>query len=248
VSELERALVALGREFEVPEAPDVVPAVLLQLEPRRTRAAWRPGTRPQRRLALVVALAVLALLAAALAVPDARSALFRVFSIGGERIELVDDLPDVPVDPVELELTLGERISPAEARRVAGFDLRELEEPPDRAYLGDRGTIWFVYGEPENVRLLVAQTPLLHVDERLLLMKLAGPGMTVEPVLVDGTRGFFVSGKWHLVMLLDEFGDPVEESLRLARNVLVWEQDGVAIRLEGDFSKEEARELASSLR
>ncbi len=45
-------------------------------------------------------------------------------------------------------------------------------------------------------------------------------------------------------MLLDEFGNPVEESARLARNVLVWEEDGIAFRLEGDFTKEEALELA----
>ena len=245
MNELERALVALGRELHVPDAPDAVPAVLSRLEHRGRGAAWRPG---RRRFALAIAIAALALVAAALAVPDARSALFRFFSIGGERIELVDELPEVARDPLELELTLGERISPAEARRVAGFDLRELEERPDRVYLGERGTVWFSYGEPENVRLLVAQTPLLHVDEELILKKLAGPGTDVEPVLIDGARGFFISGKWHIVMLLDEFGDPVEESLRLARNVLVWERDGVATRLEGDFSKEQALEIASSLR
>ena len=246
MSELERALVALGRDLDVPDAPDVVPAVLQRLEPRgHSRGAWLAG---RRRLALVVALVALALIAAALAVPDARSALFRFLSIGGERIELVDELPEVARDPLELELTLGERISLAEARRVLGFDLRELEERPDRVFLGERGTVWFVYGEPENVRLLVAQTRLLHVDEQLLLKKLAGPGTDVEPVLVDGARGFFISGQWHIVMLLDEFGDPVEESLRLARNVLVWERDGVATRLEGDFSKEQALEIASALR
>jgi hypothetical protein len=40
----------------------------------------------------------------------------------------------------------------------------------------------------------------------------------------------------------------VEESARLARDVLIWERDGVAFRLEGDLGKDEAVELAESVR
>lgn len=243
MSELERALVTLGRELEIPEAPDVVPAVLQQLaggERRRTRS---------RRWVLAVALAALAVLAATLAVPEARSALFRVLHIGGERIEHVDELPEVAPDPAELDLdqALGERVSLAEARRRAGFDLRELEDAPDRVYLGDRGTVWFLYGEPSNVRLLVAQTPRVRVDE-ILIKKLVGSATAVEPVAVGGARGYYIDGAPHVVLLLDEQGHPVEESIRLARNVLVWEKDGVGFRLEGGFTRKQALELAGSLR
>lgn len=244
MNELECALVALGRDLDVPETPDVVPSVLQGLESRD-----RPrGTR--RRRALAVAIAVLAALTAALAVPAARSALFRVLHIGGERIELVDELPRVVPDPagLDLELALGDRISVAEARRRAGFDLRELEEAPDRVYLDSRGMVWFLYGRPSNVRLLVAQTSQLAVDPELILKKLVGPGTSVEPVLVDGARGVYISGDTHFLVFLDEQGNPVEESARLARNVLVWERDGVALRLEGDLTKEQALELAESLR
>jgi hypothetical protein len=242
VNELERALTALSPEIAVPEAPDLVPAVLARIQPRRER-------RPQpRRWVLAVALVVLALLGATLAIPDARSALFRILHIGGERIEFVDELPAVPPSPaVDLDVVLGQRVTLEEARREAGFDLRELEETPDRVYLGDRGTVWFLYGTPERVRLLVAQTPLLLVDQQLILKKLAGPDTRVEQVVVDGSTGYFLSGAPHLVLLLDANGDVVEESARLAKNVLVWESGDVAYRLEGNFGKEDALRLASML-
>lgn len=244
MNELERALTALGRELAVPEAPDLLPAVLAGIEPT-------PARRPQpRRWVLAVAIVALAALAATLAIPDARSALFRVLHIGGERIEFVDDLPVVSPAPtgLDLDVVLGRRVTLEEARRRAGFDLRELDEAPDRVYLGERGTVWFLFGTPERIRLLVAQTPLLFVEESLFLKKLAGPGTQIEQVAVDGSTGFFLVGEPHLLLLLDANGQVVEESARLAKNVLVWESGGVAYRLEGDFGKDDALRLADSLR
>jgi hypothetical protein len=243
VNGLEHALAELGRELEVPPAPDLVPAVLARIEPRR---AARP--RP-RRWVLVVAVTVLAALVATLAIPDARSALFRILRIGGEQIVLVDALPEVTGQAgLALEATLGMRVTIEQARRDAGFDVRELETPPDRVYLGDRGTVWFLYGTPSSARLLVAQTPLHSVDEILFLKKLASPETMIEEVDVDGARGFLLTGEPHFVLLVDQAGEIVEETARLARDVLVWERDGVAYRLEGDFTRDEAFELARLLR
>lgn len=240
MSELERALTAVGRDLDVPEAPDLVPAVLAQLGSRSVR-------RPERhRWILAVALVVVAALAATLAIPDARSALFRFLSIGGERIELVDSLPEVPAQE-GLELALGERVSLDEARRASSLPLRELDKPPDRVYLGERGTVWFLYGSPERVRLLVAQSSLLPPGEDVLLKKLASPETRVERVEVDGSPGIFLSGETHLVVLLDEYGFIVEESARLAHDVLIWERDGVGYRLEGDFELDEALRIAAAL-
>ena len=142
---------------------------------------------------------------------------------------------------------LGERVTLEEARRRAGFALRELDEEPDRVYLGDRGTVWFLYGTPERVRLLVAQTPRLRLGTDLIFKKLVGPQTRIEPVDVDGSPGFFLDGEPHLVLLLDENGQVVIESARLSRNVLVWDSGRVTYRLEGDFGKDEALRLARSL-
>lgn len=243
MTELERSLTALGPALDVPDGPDLAPAVLARIESRPAPKAL-PG---RRKLVLVVAVALLAALAATLAIPDARSALFRALHIGGERIELVDDLPRVSVEH-DLELALGERVTLEAARGRSAFDLRELDEPPDRAYLGERGTVWFLYGEPERVRLLVAQTPLHVLERELMVKKLAGPETRVEWVSVDGSPGVFLSGESHFLFLLDEYGQIVEESARLARDVLIWESEGVAYRLEGELEKEEALRLAGALR
>ena len=244
MSELERALLAVGRDLDVPEAPDVVPAVLERINRRSRGAAWPFG---RRELAIGVAVVLLVALAAVLAVPDARSALLRVLHLGGERIELVDELPPAPS---ELDETvLGEQVSLEEARRRAGFPLRELPAPPDRVYLlGTRPTVWFVYGPPGGVRLLVSQTPRLVVDRDLIAKKSAGPGTSIGETDVDGSPAFFLSGDPHLVLLYDENGEVVTDSTRLARNVLLWQDDNRAFRLEGDFSMDDAVELGESLR
>jgi hypothetical protein len=242
MSELERALHLLGQRLEVPETPDLVGAVLPRLEPRRQRRLVE-----RRRWVLAVAVAALALLGATLAIPDARSALFRILHIGGERIEFVDELPDIePLD--DLELMLGERVTLEEARARSEIELRELEDAPDRVYLGERGTVWFLYGTPANVRLLVAQTPFTTVDESGLMKKVAGSGTRVEPVLVDGAEGAFLDGEAHFLFVLDENGNPVEATARLAKDVLIWDDGGIAYRLEGDLELDEALRLARSLR
>jgi hypothetical protein len=244
VNGLEHALTELGSELAVPTTPDLAAGVLARIEPRRE---MRPR---RRRLVLALAVVALAALAATLAIPDARSALFRVLHIGGERIELVDELPEVAPDPagLNLEVALGQRVSLAQARQEAGFDIRELDTAPDRVYLDGRGTVWFLYGTPANVRLLVAQTPRLEVDETLIVKKLVASGTRVEQVSVAGEPGFYLGGSPHFLLLLDERGQVIQESARLARNVLVWEANGVAYRLEGDFTRDQALTLARALR
>ena len=238
--ELDQELVTLGRALDVPEAPDLVPAVLGGIDTRRLRSG-------RRRLVLVLAVLALAALAATLAIPDARSALLRFLQIGGARIELVDELPVVSPSPAELELMLGQRVSLDEARRSASFELLELHDEPDAVYLGDRGTVWFLYGRPDAVRLLVAQTPEHEIDEPFILKKLAASGTSIEPVTVRGQRAYFLSGEPHVVMLLDEFGVMYSESARLARDVLVWAENGRTVRLEGDLTNADALEIADSL-
>ncbi|MBA3375334.1 MAG: hypothetical protein H0U00_05905 [Actinobacteria bacterium] len=241
MSELERALGVLARELDVPETPDLAPVVLAQLEPRTSRRAER------RRWIVAVAVVALAALGATLAIPDARAALLRLLSIGGERIELVDELPEVPLQD-DLEVALGQRVTFEEARQRSTFALRELEKPPDRVYVGGQGTVWFLYGTPERVRLLVAQSSLVPPVEGILLKKLVAPETRVERVDVRGSPGIFLSGETHFVLLLDRYGEIVEETARLARDVLIWEDGGVGLRLEGDFDLEEALRLAGSLR
>ena len=239
MTELERSLVALGRQLETPETPDLVPRVLPRLGPRRGRFS-------RRRLALALAFALGALVVATLAVPSARSALFRVLHIGGEKIHFVDQLPDVR-PPAPLDAVLGERVSLAAARRSVHFRLRVLDRNPDRVYLSPTGTVWLLYGSPDRVKLLLAETPFESVDTQVM-GKLVTGGTRVEDMEVNGAPGVFLSGAPHLVYLLDENGVVHPESAWLAREVLVWSRGRVAYRLEGDLTRDEALRLAATLR
>ena len=244
---LERELVALGRALAVPaEPPSLAAGVMGQLD-RELRA---PARTTRRRLGLALAFAVLAAVAATLAIPDARSALLRVLDLGGERVVRVDELPAVPAAPAGLDLPLGTEVTLAEARARAGFRIRLPADAasPDRVYLGERGTVWLLWGTPQRARLLVAQSQALEVGSPPLLEKLVSHGTSVEPVSVAGERGWFLSGEPHVVYLLDEQGDVVEEVAWLARNVLVWGSAGVTFRMEGDFDRDAALALARSLR
>ena len=239
--ELEHELVALGRALAVPVQPDLTPGVLAAI-------GTRPAAPARRRLVLALAVLALAALLATLAIPDARSALLRFLQIGGARIELVDELPVVAPSPPELELTLGQRVSLDEARQRTAFELLELDEEPDGVYLGERGTVWFLYGRPDAPRLLVAQTPELEIDEPFILKKLAGAGTSVARVSVRGKPAYFLSGEPHAVVLVDEHGAAITDSARLARDVLVWDEDGRTVRLEGDLTETAAVEIAEALR
>src|SRR5919201_3163152 len=113
MSELEQALVGLGRELEWPPTPDLVARVAQRLEPRR-----RPLV-PRR--ALVLALAALLLgIAVAFAVPPARTAILHFFGIGKVTIERVETLP--PAQERPLAGDLGRPESVAQARRELGFE------------------------------------------------------------------------------------------------------------------------------
>src|SRR5438093_4261558 len=89
MTELERALVALGGELEFPPTPDLRTRVGERLQRRR----W---VRP---LVFAVALGALAV-GVALAVPPARSAILKFFHIGSATVERVETLPPAQQRPL----------------------------------------------------------------------------------------------------------------------------------------------------
>lgn len=125
----------------------------------------------------------------------------------------------------------------------------ELLGRPDEVYLGSRtpeGEVAFVYrDEGGEVRALVTQfRGSLHRD---LIQKSAGPETTIAPVRVNGEPGFWIAGEPHEFAYVDERGQPAFDTLRLATNTLVWQAGRETLRLEGEFTKEEALRIAESL-
>ena len=148
---------------------------------------------------------------------------------------------------LNLDLSLGPRITLAEAHRRFPSQLRELDEKPDAVFFTkETGTVWFLYGTVEDVRLLLAQTP--GSVDTFFAKKIATQGTRVDFVSVNGDPGLYLSGRPHFVMLVDRSGRQFADSVRLVQNVLVWSHAGVAYRLEGELTKAKALELAAKLR
>jgi hypothetical protein len=221
MTELERALVALGDELEFPATPDLWPRVHERLQRRR----W---LRPALAAA---ALAVLAL-AIAFAVPDARSAILRFFHVGAATVERVDTLP--PAQPGSLVAGLGPPASEATLTLPSGVTaLRYYERPGlDAALVRYRGK-----------RLLVAE---VEGDQMGFFKKVTGPTTHIDEVPL-GEFGLYISGAPHVLMWQFRSGEVREARTRLAGNVLVWLANDITYRIEGPLDKRQMLELAGQI-
>lgn len=214
---LEHALVALGRELELPPAPDLVPAVRARLEPRRDR----------RPFVLALAAAALIAVGAALAVPQARSSILRFFHLGGVTIERVDTLP--PAEERPLAQGLGPLLSIPEARSRLEFE-PIVPRGIHRVYVDDGAMLVLLreHGKPV----------LLTEFGNAIYMKKAVSGQTrIENVRVGGDFGMWIAGGRHVFQM-------PADAPRMAGNVLLWEHVGLTMRLEGRLTRAQAIRLA----
>ena len=226
--DLERELRGLGESIAFPPTPDLAASVRARL-PERAPALW------PRRLVLVAAVLGAAVVAG-LAIPQARSAILRVFGVGAVRIEYLDKLP--AVEPQQA-LDLGPAISAEDA------PFRLLESPllgqPDGVYAsGD--VVTQLYGSPDHVRLLVTQIgrSALRPD---VVKKVVGTTTNADFVSIAGLAepALWIEGAPHILSLPNA-------PERLAANTLIWTQGNHTLRLEGAESLDEAVEIAQSFR
>ena len=272
MTELERALVELGGRLDFPEAPDLVPAVRARLveRPRRIR-------RPSRRLLVIALAALAVAIGAAFAVPPARTAILEWLGLRGVRIERVSELPVLPEPPplpsgqeppaapptLGSDLGLGALLTLDEARRRVGYrilvpTLANLGEP-DAVYVDDArlalagAKVMLVWGPRPGLPVAAGTDLGLLITqfegrtEPAFFKKVAGPETVIEEVEVNGGRGVWLEGEPHAVFYTDASGDVVEEVVRLAGNVLLWERGELTFRLESALSKREALRIARSV-
>ena len=200
-----------------------------------------------RRL-LVVALAVLAVaVGAVLAIPDARSTIRDWLGIGNVTIRYVEELP--PVEQATGDLGLGERVSLEEARERAGFPVRVptaegLDDPQQVFYNEQSSQVSFLYGSEEQPKLLITQA-----DARGAIEKIVNLNVTERDLVVvePGYAGVWLYGEKHAIFYPSN-GTDHEEPFRLVGNALVYEIDGVTMRMEAEISKDEALRIARSMR
>ena len=224
MTELERALLELGRELDFPATPDLRARVRERTERRR----WL------RPLAFAVALAVVAF-SVAMAVPQARSAILDFFHIGSVTIQRVETLPPAQERPLAAGLGPVMTRTAAEADSgvsliLHGVDARRFYSRP-----GLIATVLQYRGKP----VLLAE---FSGEQTSLTKKLASPDTHVEPAAI-GDFGLWLTGGRHVIT----WNQGHVETSRLAGNVLIWTVSNRTFRLEGDLSKQDMLQLARDI-
>ena len=77
--------------------------------------------------------------------------------------------------------------------------------------------------------------------------KTAGSGTTVETVTVQGGTGYWLEGAPHEFLYRDAAGNTVPHSLRLAGNVLLWEVNGITVRIESALPRDDVIRIADAM-
>jgi len=78
--------------------------------------------------------------------------------------------------------------------------------------------------------------------------KLVPPGGRIEQLEVNGGPAIWLEGEAHQFFWLTAEGNILADSVRLAGNVLAWEQDGLLMRIESRVTKDVALRLAAAMR
>ena len=256
MSELERQLTQLGRELDWPATPDLASTVTARLPAPAPARAQRALLRPAGfRRSLAIAVVGMLVLAGGVfaAVPSVRDSVLEFFGLQGATIERREELPPIPdLRP----LALGERTTLAAAADESGFEplVPRAAGSPDAVYIDARNAVSLVYGPrpgmPESrgtgVGLLVTEFRGDVAPE--YIGKFAPEATRIEELRVDGERAIWMEGSPHLFVYRDAEGEFVDETLRIAGNVLLLERGPLLIRFEGAFDLARALELARSLR
>ncbi len=254
--DLDRVLRELATVIDFPPTPDLAGAVERRLG-APAAASRRPAPRWRWRTVLLAA-AVLLVVAAA-----AGAAAYRLW-IDVPSV-VVREVAAIPHVPPGAGLGLGERTTVEEAAAAAGFELAPPSDtrlgPPDAVYLADvpsRPRVSLVWRADDD---LPALPPL--ADARLGAVLTAFPGGTpdemviekmttratsVEAVDVGDGAAWWVEGALHLVVFETAGGNIEAEERRLAGNVLLWQQDGLVLRLEAQVDRDTAVAIARSVR
>jgi len=255
-NELEAALEEIGERLAYPRPTRMGDAVRARL--REPRAGWWDALRT-RRLGLLPALATVVLLIAVVAAASSEAVAEQILRLRG--IEIYRG-PAVPSATAAARPTFpGERLTLEEARRRVTFPVKVPSDArlgaPDEVHLDFAATnerLTLVYRQRVSIPVSAdAGVSAVVVEFRgavdaTLFGKAAGPGTRIDSVAVNGSPGYWLEGQPHQFFWRDQLGNIQVETLRLAGNTLLWEQDGVTYRLEAQVSKDEALRIAASFR
>jgi len=125
-----------------------------------------------------------------------------------------------------------------------------LKQPPDAP---SGGEVTLVYAQRPDFQVSGQTGVSVLVTEargkvnEVFFQKMLGPDVTIEDVSVKGHPGYWISGSPHDFVFEDGDGNAYYERLRLATNTLIFDNNGTVVRIEGDMTKSQALQIASSL-
>lgn len=241
-SRLESMLTSLGDSIDWPAAsPHLSARVMTRIESEQPTAASR-GIWRRPAIATVAVLVVTVVLVFS---PSARQAVADLLSAAGIRIGVTSD----QTPTIGAELDLGQLVQLDEVENAVEFQIRIPggRDPgvPHAVYLSDGGQVTMVWDRTPSlpaaadtgIGLLLTQSA--GNDGPEFAEKSIGPETGVQTLMVEGQPALWIEGAGHTFALLDAEGEPIEETTRLAANVLLWEAGGVNHRLEttGDLQR-----------
>jgi hypothetical protein len=250
MSELELNLRSLGRQLEWPPTPDLVIRVQHRLAsslPQRRSRLWRPT--------LVAVLAIVALTLGWS--PGAREAVARLLGVVGIRIETQVETSVPP----SFDLGLGVQVSAAEATSLVDYALLSPGSSdvgsPDAIYYTDErlgGQVTLVWAPRANlpeaadsgVGMLISSFRG-NLDSSTYAKELNATRNLLLDVEVRARPGFWIEGEPHVFLFENPNGVIEFESVRLAGNVLLWEENGVTMRIESALPRADVLRIAESL-
>jgi hypothetical protein len=230
---------------------------------RPARAGWGVGKNYRPRWALAAAAAILIAAAGLLAFPPSREAIanwVNVHTIFRQVPHLATPSPQPP-GPLGERLGLGGRATLVTAERQIAWHIAipATLGPPDEVYLQPppdapaQGEVTLVYATRPGIPVAgqtgvsVLVTEARGAVDQNFFGKMIGPGTTLEPVTVAGHQGYWISGPLNEFFFTDAGGNFRSDTVRLAANTLILDYSGTVIRIEGNLTKSQALEIATSL-
>lgn len=255
--DLEATLRDVGASLRYPPTADLLPAVRTRIEAPERGGSLLDLLRSPLQLAPAVATLALLVLAT-LAFQPVASQAAEALGLRGIGLFPVPSIPAAIASPAA-------GLIPADARRVRSIDDASREVgfpvlvpnalgPADATYVrrADGSAMAFLfYGERTGVPASGATLLIVQVRgslETQLLGKGIGPGTRVEEITVGRGRGIWIEGEPHQVFFRAPNGDILVDTIRLAGNVLLWEQGDLLMRIESDISRSDALRIARSMR
>jgi hypothetical protein len=244
----------LGRWLEVPPEPDVAAAVRARLQ--TPESIGRPHRRLWQAAAVLIAFVTVAA-GIVVASPQVRAALLDVLRVGSVEVH-PGPAPTATLSPALPGRAGGVHTTTlSAAAQSADFHVFVPAAPlqqPDEVLVenGPRPTyVALRYRAapgrpPARTGGVAVQVDEIAGDSSRFFEKYLGAAAS-RRVQVGGAPGVWIDGP-HELIVVDRAGEVRVEPPRLATRTLVWQRDGVTLRLEGDLTLPEALAIATGMR